>query len=79
MAELIGGANKKKLIMACKVFDKRKVPIDFLNTFFPRELEILMKIDNPNIIQVCNNIIRNSYSLKEVYPLKKIMRECNKT
>ena len=65
--------------MACKVFDKRKVPIDFLNTFFPRELEILMKIDNPNIIQVCNNIIRNSYSLKEVYPLKKIMRESNKT
>lgn len=38
--------------MACKIFDKRKVPENFLKTFFPRELEILTKIENPHIIQV---------------------------
>lgn len=38
--------------LACKIFDKEKAPHDFLDKFFPRELEILTKIENPHIIQV---------------------------
>ena len=38
--------------LACKIFDKEKAPDDFLDKFFPRELEILTKIENPHIIQV---------------------------
>lgn len=38
--------------LACKIFDKEKAPRDFLDKFFPRELEILTKIENPHIIQV---------------------------
>lgn len=42
----------KKMNLACKIFDKEKAPKDFLEKFFPRELEILTKIENPHIIQV---------------------------
>jgi serine kinase len=52
LAEFIDGTNSKKVRLACKIFDKKKAPNDFLNTFFPRELEILTKIENPHIIQV---------------------------
>ncbi|CAG9841047.1 unnamed protein product [Diabrotica balteata] len=38
--------------LACKIFDKEKAPKDFLEKFFPRELEILTKIENQHIIQV---------------------------
>lgn len=38
--------------LACKIFDKEKAPPDFLEKFFPRELEILTKVENPHIIQV---------------------------
>ncbi|KAJ8672971.1 hypothetical protein QAD02_004232 [Eretmocerus hayati] len=52
LAEFIDGTNSKKVRLACKIFDKKKAPNNFLNTFFPRELEILTKIENPHIIQV---------------------------
>uniref|UniRef100_A0A1I8PN93 Protein kinase domain-containing protein n=1 Tax=Stomoxys calcitrans TaxID=35570 RepID=A0A1I8PN93_STOCA len=40
------------LQLACKIVDKTKAPSDFVNKFFPRELEILTKIDHPNIVQI---------------------------
>ncbi|EZA58692.1 testis-specific serine/threonine-protein kinase 3 [Ooceraea biroi] len=52
LAEYIDGTNSKKMRLACKIFDKEKAPTDFLDKFFPRELEILTKIENPHIIQV---------------------------
>ncbi|XP_055848576.1 testis-specific serine/threonine-protein kinase 1 [Episyrphus balteatus] len=44
--------NGKQLHLACKIINKLKAPMDYLNKFFPRELDILMKIDHPNIVQV---------------------------
>lgn len=38
--------------LACKIFDKNRAPQDFLGKFFPRELEILTKLENPHVIQV---------------------------
>jgi len=38
--------------LACKIFDKDKAPQDFLDKFFPREIEILTKLENPHVIQV---------------------------
>lgn len=38
--------------LACKIFDKDRAPQDFLDKFFPRELDILTKLENQYIIQV---------------------------
>jgi testis-specific serine kinase len=47
----------EKQVLACKVVDKRKAPVDFLDKFFPRELEVLMTLQHPNIIQI-HSILR---------------------
>lgn len=52
IADYVDGNTPKRLRLACKIFDKEKAPRDFLEKFFPRELEILTKLDNPHVIQV---------------------------
>lgn len=44
--------TEKHQRLACKIFDRDKAPQDFLEKFFPRELEILTKLENPHVIQV---------------------------
>ena len=52
LSEYFDSATSKRMRLACKIFDREKAPRDFLDKFFPRELEILTKIENPHIIQV---------------------------
>ncbi|KAI5713511.1 hypothetical protein M8J76_000746 [Diaphorina citri] len=51
-AEFIDKTTSRVMKLACKIFDKENAPEDFLHKFFPRELEILTKIDNPHLVQV---------------------------
>lgn len=38
--------------LACKYINKTKAPADFLDKFFPRELQVLQQVNHPNIIRV---------------------------
>jgi serine/threonine protein kinase len=42
----------EKKIIAAKIINKKKAPKDFLNKFLPRELDIYLKLDHPNIIKI---------------------------
>lgn len=54
--------------MACKIIDKRKAPKDFLTKFLPRELEIYVHLDHPNIIKCHETIelINRTYIFMEL-------------
>ncbi|XP_046401674.1 testis-specific serine/threonine-protein kinase 3 [Ischnura elegans] len=53
LAEYIDGSQRReKTKLACKIIDKERAPNDFLEKFFPRELQIITKIVHPNLIQV---------------------------
>lgn len=57
LAEYRTGDRSERL--ACKIVDKSVAPKDFLVKFFPRELDILAKMDNPYVIRVHSIIERN--------------------
>lgn len=44
--------NSKKYNLACKIIDKTAAPQDFLEKFYPRELEILCQLSHPNIVTI---------------------------
>ncbi|XP_074113524.1 testis-specific serine/threonine-protein kinase 1 isoform X3 [Cotesia typhae] len=48
----------KKLSLACKIVNISKAPQDVVRKFFPRELDILMKLDHPHVVQVHSIIQR---------------------
>jgi testis-specific serine kinase len=48
--------------LACKLINKAKAPADFLEKFFPRELDVLTKINHPNIIRV-HSILQSGSSV----------------
>ncbi|RNA03037.1 testis-specific serine threonine- kinase 1 [Brachionus plicatilis] len=51
--------NGERRKFAAKIIDRRKAPADFLNKFLPRELEIYLKLDHPNIVRI--------YEIMEIY------------
>lgn len=46
--------------LACKVFDSSKVPREYQKKFFPRELDILMRVSHSNIISLHSILQRGS-------------------
>ncbi|CAG0886439.1 unnamed protein product [Cyprideis torosa] len=48
-----------KTNLACKIINRKKVPKEFLIKFFPRELNICVQLDHPNLIKVHSILERN--------------------
>jgi len=44
--------NGKKITLACKICNRQKTPRNFVEKFFPHEVDILTKIENTHIIQI---------------------------
>lgn len=53
-------SHNRKVKLACKIVNQKKAPSDFLDKFFPRELDILAKIDHPYVIQTHSILQRGS-------------------
>lgn len=53
---------------ACKTVNKLKAPKDFLQKFFPREIDILTKVEHPNIIGI-NSILQSGNTVFIFMPL----------
>ncbi|KAL4714398.1 hypothetical protein ACJJTC_017693 [Scirpophaga incertulas] len=41
-------------ILACKVIDTAKAPRDYLTKFLPRELDVLIRVNHPHVVNVSN-------------------------
>ena len=52
LAEYTQKSHSDRKKIASKVIDRNKAPEDFLKKFLPRELNIYLKLDHPNIIKV---------------------------
>lgn len=44
-------ANEKLKLVATKVINKNRVSVKFVEKFLPRELDVLVKLKHPNIVQ----------------------------
>lgn len=44
----------RHIILACKVIDTAQAPRDYLTKFLPRELDVLIRVNHPHIVNVSN-------------------------
>lgn len=61
-AEYVDQTTKAHVRLACKVVNASEASKNFLTKFFPREMEIMSKLNHPNIIRVHSILMR-----KETY------------
>lgn len=47
-------------IVACKVIDTAQAPRDYLTKFLPRELDVLIRVNHPHIVNVSNILQRRA-------------------
>lgn len=52
LAEYTSKTSKERRRIATKIIDRNKAPDDFLKKFLPRELDIYLKLDHPNIVKI---------------------------
>jgi hypothetical protein len=45
-------------VLACKIVNKNECPKEFVRKFFPRELDIIVTMDHPNIIRIHSILLR---------------------
>lgn len=60
IAQFTDTATGLAIPLACKIVQRSKAPDDFVRRFFPRELDILAKIECPHIIQLHSILERHT-------------------